>query len=72
MTDPIIMVGLPPILLAIIGGGAAIALCACAGLNNIADRREARAEAEAEAEAEEAASDVVEAEEAEAAPVEEA
>ena len=40
MTDPFIMVGVPPILLAIIGGGA--------GVNNFADRREARAEAEAE------------------------
>lgn len=48
MTDPFIMVGVPPILLAIIGGGAALALCICAGVNNFADRREARAEAEAE------------------------
>ena len=48
MTDPIIMVGVPPILLAIIGGGVALALCVCAGLNNLADRREARLEAEAE------------------------
>ena len=58
MTDPIIMVGVPPILLAIIGGAVALALCICAGVNNLADRREARAEAEAEeaaaAEAEEA------------------
>ncbi len=42
------MVGVPPILLAIIGGGVALALCICAGVNNFADRREARAEAEAE------------------------
>ncbi len=48
MTDPIIMVGVPPILLAIIGGAVALALCICAGVNNLADRREARAEAEAE------------------------
>lgn len=48
MTDPFIMVGVPPILLAIIGGGAALTLCICAGVNNFADRREARAEAEAE------------------------
>lgn len=48
MTDPFIMVGVPPILLAIIGGGVALALCICAGVNNFADRREARAEAEAE------------------------
>ncbi len=48
MTDPIIMVGVPPILLAIIGGAVALALCICAGVNNFADRREARAEAEAE------------------------
>ena len=48
MTDPFIMVGVPPILLAIIGGGPALALCICAGVNNFADRREARAEAEAE------------------------
>ncbi|MDY2778008.1 MAG: hypothetical protein SOU51_06475 [Collinsella sp.] len=48
MTDPIIMVGIPPIILAVIGGAVAIALCVCAGLNNIADRREARLEAEAE------------------------
>lgn len=48
MTDPIIMVGVPPILLAIIGGAVALALCVCAGVNNFADRREARAEAEAE------------------------
>lgn len=59
MTDPIIMVGVPPILLAIIGGGVALALCVCAGLNNLADRCEARAEAE---EAEAAESDAVEAE----------
>lgn len=49
MTDPFIMVGVPPILLAIIGGAVALALCICAGLNNFADRREARAEAEAAA-----------------------
>lgn len=55
MTDPFIMVGVPPILLAIIGGVVALALCICAGLNNFADRREARAEAEAEAAAAEAA-----------------
>ena len=42
------MVGVPPILLAIIGAGAALALCICAGVNNFADRREARAEVEAE------------------------
>lgn len=48
MTDPIIMVGVPPILLAIIGGAVALALCICAGVNNLADRRDARAEAEAE------------------------
>ena len=48
MTDPIIMVGVPPILLAIIGGAVALALCICAGVNDFADRREARAEAEAE------------------------
>lgn len=48
MTDPIIMVGVPPILLAIIGGAVALALCICAGVNNLADRREARAEAEPE------------------------
>lgn len=48
MTDPFIMVGVPPILLAIIGGGVALALCICAGVNNFVDRREARAEAEAE------------------------
>lgn len=48
MTDPFIMVGVPPILLAIIGGGAALVLCICAGVNNFADRREARVEAEAE------------------------
>lgn len=48
MTDPIIMVGVPPILLAIIGGAVTLALCICAGVNNLADRREARAEAEAE------------------------
>ena len=48
MTDPFIMVGVPPILLAIIGGGVALALCICAGVNNFADCREARAEAEAE------------------------
>ena len=48
MTDPIIMVGVPLILLAIIGGAVALALCICAGVNNFADRREARAEAEAE------------------------
>lgn len=42
------MVGVPPILLAIIGGGVALALCICAGVNNFADRREARTEAEAE------------------------
>lgn len=48
MTDPFIMVGVPPILLAIIGGGVALALCICAGVNNFADRRAARAEAEAE------------------------
>lgn len=48
MTDPFIMVGVPPILLAIIGAGAALALCICAGVNNFADRREARAEVEAE------------------------
>ncbi len=42
------MVGVPPILLAIIGGAVALALCICAGVNNLADRREARAEAEAE------------------------
>lgn len=48
MTDPFIMVGVPPVLLAIIGGGVALALCICTGLNNFADRREARAEAEAE------------------------
>ncbi len=42
------MVGVPPILLAIIGGGVALALCICAGVNNFADRREARAEAETE------------------------
>ncbi len=48
MTDPIIMVGVPPILLAIIGGAVALALCICAGVNNFADRREARAEAKAE------------------------
>ena len=59
MTDPIIMVGVPPILLAIIGGGVAIALCVCAGLNNLADRREARLEAE---EAEASESDAVEVE----------
>lgn len=58
MTDPIIMVGVPPILLAIIGGGVALALCVCAGLNNLADRREARLEVEAEA----SESDAVEAE----------
>lgn len=61
MTDPIIMVGVPPILLAVIGGGVAIALSICAGINNFADRREARAEAEAE-EAEAAESDAVEVE----------
>lgn len=60
MTDPFIMVGVPPILLAIIGGGAVLALCICAGVNNFADRREARAEAEAE----EAAGAAAEAEEA--------
>lgn len=54
------MVGVPPILLAIIGGGAALALCICAVVNNFADRREARAEAEAE----EAAGAAAEAEEA--------
>ncbi len=54
------MVGVPPILLAIIGGGVALALCICAGVNNFADRREARAEAEAE----EAAGAAAEAEEA--------
>lgn len=59
MTDPIIMVGVPPILLAVIGGGVAIALSICAGINNFADRREARAEAE---EAEASESDAVEAE----------
>lgn len=48
MTDPFIMVGVPPILLVIIGGGVALALCICAGVNNFADRREARAEAEAD------------------------
>lgn len=61
MTDPIIMVGVPPILLAIIGGGVALALCVCAGLNNLADRREARLEVETE-EAEASESDAVEAE----------
>ena len=61
MTDPIIMVGVPPILLAVIGGGVAIALSICAGINNFADRREARAETEAE-EAEAAESDAVEVE----------
>ena len=60
MTDPFIMVGVPPILLAIIGGGVALALCICAGVNNFADRREARVEAEAE----EAAGAAAEAEEA--------
>ena len=48
MTDPIIMVGVPLILHAILGGAVALALCICAGVNNFADRREARAEAEAE------------------------
>ena len=43
MTDPIIMVGVPPILLAIIGGAVALALCICAGVNNLADRRVRRA-----------------------------
>lgn len=61
MTDPIIMVGVPPILLAIIGVAVALALCICAGVNNFADRREARAEAE-EAEAADAASEEVAAE----------
>ena len=61
MTDPIIMVGVPPILLAVIGGGVAIALSICAGINNFADRREARAEAE-DAEASDAASEEVAAE----------
>ncbi|TXF38956.1 hypothetical protein E4J93_00420 [Collinsella sp. BA40] len=61
MTDPIIMVGVPPILLAVIGGGVAIALSICAGINNFVDRREARAEAE-EAEASDAASEEVAAE----------